>query len=88
VSMNSMNEHLAGDNENNLARPGISAHLRLSRRRVIAISLISLVVGVIAAFLWLYFGKLSPWATADKLLDSVHIPEAIFAPASGARPLG
>jgi hypothetical protein len=45
VSMNSMNEHLAGDNENNLARPGISAHLRLSRRRVIAISLISLVVG-------------------------------------------
>jgi hypothetical protein len=23
VSMNSMNEHLAGDNENNLARPGI-----------------------------------------------------------------
>jgi hypothetical protein len=33
VSMNSMNEHLAGDNENNLARPGISAHLRLSRRR-------------------------------------------------------
>jgi hypothetical protein len=57
VSMNSMNEHLAGDNENNLARPGISAHLRLSRRRVIAISLISLVVGVIAAFLWLYFGK-------------------------------
>lgn len=66
-----------------MANTAITAPLRISSWRLKAIAILTLMVGLIAALVWIYFKYSSPWFTADEALESVHIPSEIISSGGG-----
>lgn len=66
-----------------MANTAITAPLRISSWRLKAIAILTLMVGLVAALVWIYFKYSLPWFTADEALESVHIPSEIFSSGAG-----
>lgn len=88
MSTNEMEGYGANRRMSNLAGPAITAPLRISSWRLIAIAILSMLVGLCAALAWIYFKYSSPWFTADNALDSVHIPREILESIAGGQSSG